>query len=199
MKRILVFVFFFFLFPSFLIAQTSEEKRTVEEEKRESLRPSEIQILKTQKITRPPVVPADLVYFAELMPRRVAYRYDACKALVILAGVEDQYIDLDSQVAFLKKERLIPKRYEAEFDPMKPLRKGLAAFMFCRVLEIKGGLYIGLFGLNERYALKELIYEGIMPYGNAKDIVSGEELVLTLTQAANFLSKKAELQRDKTQ
>ena len=66
----------------------------------------------------------------------------------------------------------------------------LAAYMFYKALGIKGGLCLRLFGVNERYAVKELGFQGIMPSGNVNDIVSGEELVSAFTQATNYITKK---------
>lgn len=190
MKKIFIILTFFMLLPSFLIAQTPEEKRRVEEKKREDLQSTEAGIPeKAKPQPRPPIEPIDVIYLAELSTRKIAFGYDACKAIVILMGVENEYIDLNSQVSFLKKRGLIPKKFESSFDPMKPLRKGLTAYMFCEALRIKGGIFLRLLGANQRYALKELVFQGIMPSGNVKDIVSGEELILILMQAADYMTK----------
>ena len=191
MKKIFILSICLSLFSSLLIAQTTEEDRRIEEEKRESLQPTEAGIEK-RKASPKPIAPIDLIYFAELMPKKIAFRYDACKALVVLMGVEDQYIDLDSQVIFLKEKNLLPKKFETGFDPMEPLQKGLTAYMFCKALGIKGGICLSLFGMSERYALKELVYQGIMSSGNVSDIVSGEELVSIVMQSANYMAKKKE-------
>lgn len=174
------------------MAQSQGEDRRIEEQKRESLRPSESRIVEEKKAIPPTLDPIDLLYFAELMLKRIAYRYDASKALVILMGVENQHIALDSQIHFFKKTNILPKRFGSEFDPMEPLRKGLTAYMFSKALGIKGGLILRLFGMNERYALKELVYQGMMSSGNVKDIVSGEELISILTQAGNHRAKMRE-------
>ena len=181
------------LFPSLLLAETPEEKRRIEEQKRQNLQPSEVQILKEHKIEPQPMAPLDtldLVYFAELVPKKVTFRYDVSKAIVVLLGVENQYIDLDSQIAFLKEKNLLPKKYASEFDPMQPLRKGITAYIFCKALGIKGGLALRLFGMSERYALKEIAFQGIMSSGNVNDIVSGEELVSVVMQATNYTAKR---------
>ncbi len=181
----------FIIFPSLLMAQTPEQARRIEEQKRETLRPTEGQTSKEKKKAPQPLDPIDLIYFAELMLKKVAYRYDVCKALVILMGVEDRFIDLGSQITFLKNENILPEKFEKkEFDPTKPLRKGLTAYMFCKALKIKGGILLRLFGVNQRYSLQELVHQGVMSSGNVKDVVSGEELVLILTRAGNYMAKK---------
>lgn len=187
MKKLFILWISLSIFPSSLAAQNQEQMRRIEEGKRESLRPSEGLDVEERRGATAPIDPNDLLYFIELIPRRIAFRYDASKALVILMGVEKRYIDLDSQITFLEEKNLIPKGFE--FDPKRPLRKGLTAYMFCKALEIRGGLILRLFGMNERYALKELVHQRIISPGNVKDIVSGEELVSILTNAGNHIAE----------
>ena len=196
LSAILVFLV---IFPSLLMAQTPEQIRRIEQEKREALRPTEARAVKEKKASPPPLDPLDLIYFAELMLKKVAFRYDACKALVLLVKVENQYIDLGSQITFLREKKLLPKRFEKGFDPAEPLRRGLTAYMFSKVLDIRGGILLTLLGPTERYALKELVHQGIMASGNVKDILSGEELVSILTQAGNYMSKMRESRGEKTE
>jgi hypothetical protein len=69
--------------------------------------------------------------------------------------------------------------------------------MFCKALKIKGGILLTLFGVNQRYALKELVHQRVMSSGNVKDVVSGEELVLILTRAGIYMAKKQKIKQDK--
>ncbi len=195
MRAIIILLICSLSFSSLLMAQTQEGDRRIEEEKRKSLQPSEVQIPGETVSGPKPLAPIDIIYFIELTPKRVTFRYDVCKALVVLMGVEDEYIDLDSQVTFLRENHLLPGRFKSEFDPMKPLRKGLTAYMFCKALDIKGGVSLRLFGMSERYAIQELAFKGIMSSGNVNDILSGDELISALTQAASYMAKK---QRAKT-
>jgi len=190
--RKLIFLFIFCLFlPSPTIAQTARDERWIEEEKRESLRATETEILEEEHKKIPPTDLIGLSYFEDLLSRRVASCSDALKTIIILLGVEDQYKEPESQISFLNEKNIIPKGIVKDFNPSQPLRKGLAAYMFCKVLKIKGGFWMRIFGLNQRYALKELVYEGIIFPGTVKDIVSGRELILILTKSAEYLTKTA--------
>lgn len=175
-------------------AQTIQQDRRIEEDKRNSLRPT---------TTLPPVpspAPADAappapppikeLYLAGLIQKRVVFGYDAAKVLVILMGVDEEYIDLAAQVAYLKDNRMLPKHAQGASDPMQPLRKGLATYLFCRALKIPGGVAWHLFGPTQRYALKELVFRGWMPPGQVNDLVSGAELVQLMNQAARYRVKQ---------
>jgi hypothetical protein len=62
--------------------------------------------------------------------------------------------------------------------------------MFAKAMDIKGGMTLRIFGLTQRYALKELVYQDIMLPGIVHDFVSGQELIWTLTQAADYMAEK---------
>jgi len=62
--------------------------------------------------------------------------------------------------------------------------------MFAQAMGIKGGIVLRTFGLSQRYAFKELVYQGIMFPGNVHDVMSGRELIWTLTQAADYMAEK---------
>lgn len=174
-------------------AQTAEQDRRIEEEKREALRGT---VAAEQLLTQPtgpterpaPPVPQPfhVFYFATLAQNRIAFHYDAAKALTVLMGVDEEYIDLTSQIAYLEAKGFLPKRLRGAFDPMAPLRKGAAAYMFRQALGIRGGIALHLLGPSERYALKELEYQGILSPGNTQDLISGAELVQIMAQAVSY-------------
>jgi hypothetical protein len=103
--------------------------------------------------------------------------------------MENDVPEFSSQVASLKQRNIIPSKITAELSPNQPLSKGLAAYMFCQALNIKGGLLLRLFGMNQRYALKELVFQRIMSPGRVKDTVSGKELIVIFTRAIEYMTK----------
>lgn len=176
-------------------AQTVQQDRRIEEEKRESLKPTVATLtpplaVPTQLPSPPVPQPFQPLYFAMLAQKRIAYGYDAAKSLVILLGVDEEYLDLTSQVRYLQEQQLLPPRLQQSFDPMQPLRKGVAAYLFSRALKLDGGLMLHLFGRSERYAVKELVFQGFMSTGHVNDLVSGTELVQLMSQAAAYLAQR---------
>lgn len=183
-------------------AETVQQDRRIEEEKREELKPT---VLPAAVPSAKPPAPAAAppapppiaaLYFATLAQKQVVFRYDAAKAIVILMGVDEEHINLDSQVAYLKTHGLLPPRFtREEFDPRQPLRKGEAAYIFLQALKIKGGVVLHLLGPSERYALKELAFQGLMSPGHVRDLVSGVELVQLMDQAARHKLRRTAAQQ----
>ena len=174
-------------------AQTIEQDRRIEEGKREGLKPTvtvprsptKKGVLKGKD--SPPVpLPAPPIYLMNLAQKRIAFRYDAVKGIVILMGVDEEYIDLASQVTYLQAQGFLPSRFQDTFDPMEPLRRGVVAYMFRQALGIKGGIALHLFGSSERYALQELAFQGILAPGHVHDLISGADLVQIMSMAAQY-------------
>ena len=54
------------------------------------------------------------------------------------------------------------------------------------ILLLRGGICLKLLGIRERYALKELVYKGMMSSGTTNDILTGDELFFAYMQATNY-------------
>lgn len=171
-----------------LLPDGTQQNRRIEEEKRDSLRPTEEKITYKKRVQPSLKEQVDNTFFQELLTRKTAYNKDACKVLVILLGAEEEYTDTETQVTFLERSDILPPDRN-KFNPNRPLSKGTAAWMFYCALNIRGGLWLTLFGTTERYALRELIYEGIMSSGSVDELVSGKELILMLTKAAEYVAE----------
>lgn len=182
----------FLLFESIVFAQNVQQDRRIEEEKREELKPTlapaqPSEPRPTQKEVAPPVPqPFEPIYFMNLVQQRIAYHYDAAKSIAILMEVDEEMIDLDAQAAYLREKGFLSRRFRKGFDPMAPLRKGPAAYLFLRALGIRGGIVLHLLGPSERYALKEMVFQGILSPGHVNDLISGAELVQIMSQAAAY-------------
>lgn len=190
MKRAFLLLIILVFYTSVVLAQTTPQDRRIEQEKRDSLSVTEELRYEKKEPSPQPSTSIDQDYFKELLEKKNALFSDACKTISILTGIIDQCPDFKSQLDFLKQNNIIPRKVAYDLIPNQPLRKGLAAYMYCRALKIKGGLWMRLFGVNQRYAFKELLYMGMMLPGHEKDIVTGKELILLLTEAANYLTQE---------
>lgn len=62
--------------------------------------------------------------------------------------------------------------------------------MLCKALKLKGGIKARIFGLNEAFAMEELIHQGLMRQGHRHDLVTGQELVVIMTRAAEHMKMR---------
>ena len=190
MKKVLILALLALQMCSFSWAQSVEDKRRVEEGKRKDLSPSEFYLPEAKKLSLPDVHSGQDAYFSELLTKEAANLSDAYRVIVILMGEDSRFRDIDSQFDFLKGEGIIPKSIHGRLDYDALLRKGAAAYMFAKTMDVKGGITLRVFGLSERYAFKELVYQEIMNPGNINDVMNGPELILTLTRAADYMASR---------
>lgn len=174
--------------------QDTEQERRREEEKRRSLEITETKVLREEMVPLRKIAP-ERKFFAELIHQKVTFYREGCESIVVLAGLEKKYPDFLSQNKFLIREGIIPRKLASRLGEDTPLRKGLLAYMLCRTLGIKGGLKARILGLKPRFALEELAFKGIMSEGNVRELVSGKELVVALTQAASYKLESAKPKR----
>jgi len=195
MKRTLILALLFLCAASLpSVAELSVSDRRIEEEKRMSLRPTEQVAFEPKEPAKEPSA-IDVDYFKELLSRRIACISDASKVLAILMEADGKSEDPESLIVFLKEKKVFPKDIVKDLTPGTPLRKGVAAYMFCAGLDIRKGVILKLFGLSERYAMKELAYEGMLSPGDAYDIMTGKELALLFLGADAYVT---DMRRSKT-
>jgi hypothetical protein len=193
MRKLALVIVFLFLLTHPLSAETLKDQRRLEEEARVELHSTEPQPSVVSEPALEISSSTELSFFQELFSKKYALRQDAIRSVLILLGEEELLSqDQAEQIRFLKEKNILPAKIAQDFSPDKPLRKGLAAYMFCQALKMKGGIGARLFGMNQRYALNELVFTGIMPEASIDDVVSGPEFIIIFTQAAEYLAQKNE-------
>ena len=187
--HIVLFVFLGFIVVFSAFSQNTRIDRRIEEEKRRTFPSAEVAAGILEPANEEVNKNHSSLYIKELFLKKTAYRYDLYKVIVIILGVESKYTDTDSQIEFLKTNKIIDESLPINFKLDMPLQKGFTAYLFCRVLDLRGGILARIIGLNERRAIKELGFQGVISDGNVSDYISGKELIIILTQAANFIAQ----------
>jgi len=165
-----------------------QEDRRQEEEKRDSLQTTEVQISPFQEKPFSRQDSSQLLFLNELYFKKAARFSDALKVTTMLLRIYDPERDFVFNLATLREKGIISKSIsETAADAL--LDKGTAAYMFCQALGIKGGLWMRLFGQSRRYCLRELVFENIMQASGIHELTSGAELVDMFTRAVDFLQQ----------
>jgi len=190
MKCFLWLCLFYTAFFGSLNAQTIQDQRRVEQEKREQLRPSENRLIERRELLPEEAETSQQTYFRNLFSKKTATLSDAYTVMLILMAQELPGQSFTDQRDFLKNKNILPADIQKKDNPREPLRKGTMAYMLCKLLDIRGGIWMRLFGITPRYSLRELVYDEIMLPGHPNELVSGKELIFTTTQAANYLAEQ---------
>jgi hypothetical protein len=118
---------------------------------------------------------SQLNFWHELANRRLTSNDDAFHAVLLYADGTDNCTSYDQRVATLKSRGLLYPQFSHTADDA--IRRGDLAVIICKLLDIKGGWMMHVFGPVPRYAVKELVYVGIYPPSSPQQTFSGTEFV----------------------
>ena len=188
--RTVLFTFILACFSiSFAWGQSAQDDRRQEEEKRDSLQPTEVQFYPSEPKQFVKQESPQLLFLNELYSKKAATFSDALKVATILLRMYDPERDFIFDLAVMREKGIISRAISETAAADALLDKGTAAYMFCQALGVRGGIWMRLFGQNKRYCLRELVFEGIMQASGVHELTSGAELVDMFTRAVNYLEQ----------
>ncbi len=146
------------------------------------------------RTTQPPVAaetlsdPGFLAYLTEIPVVTVDEAY---RAMLILADGQD-----DSESFDLRREKLESRgiaRPAWNLQPKNVIDVGSVSFMICRICQIRGGVNLRLFGEaglgDRRYAMRELIYRGILEDAVDYQYVTGSTMFALVRKADAYMEE----------
>lgn len=117
-------------------------------------------------------------FWFRLSDRPVVSNDEAFHALLLYTDGEDPGLTYDQRVATLKERKMLPQGFNEPAN--QSVRRGDIAVATCRLLEIKGGLTMRVFGPNFRYSTRELEYMGIYPTSSPYQTFTGSQFTALL-------------------
>ncbi|HEX3358881.1 MAG TPA: hypothetical protein VHS31_18025 [Tepidisphaeraceae bacterium] len=126
----------------------------------------------------------DLDFWHTLSSSPVATNDDAFHALLLYLDGTDSSTTYDERVATLKQRNLLSTNFTGAAD--QAIERGTLAVSLVKILDLKGGLTMRLFGVSPRYALRELEYRHIYPESSEQQLFSGAEFVGVIGRVEDF-------------
>src|SRR5262245_49096632 len=127
---------------------------------------------------------SDLDFWHTLSSRPVTTNDDAFHGLLLYLDGADNSPDYASRVSTLKQRGLIAKDFNGAAE--QAVERGTLAVALVKMLDLKGGLTMRLFGASPRYALRELEYRRIYPESCESQIFSGAEFLGVIGRVEDF-------------
>ena len=116
---------------------------------------------------------------------------EGCRALVILMEGEDRFGSHEERESFLKSAGVVREAWK--LSPEKTLDTGTLAFMLaaaCNVPPTADTILLGSWGLGDRrYALMQMVDEGLLSPAPDYKPVAGGDLVMALAHAEDYLAR----------
>ena len=104
----------------------------------------------------------------------------ACSMVLLMTQGEDRYTSFEERRAAVEVKGLARANWRLQGD--KPVSKGTLAYMLCRAMDIKGGLWMHLLP-SRRYAYREALHRKLMERGSEYEPLTGPEAVGILGRA----------------
>jgi hypothetical protein len=118
---------------------------------------------------------SQLSFWHELANRRVTSNDDAFHGLLLYTDSKDDSKNYDQRVSTLKSRGLLADSFSEPANAA--ITRGNLSVAIVKLLNIKGGWVMHVFGPTPRYAVKELVYAGIYPPSSPQQTFSGVEFV----------------------
>ena len=114
-------------------------------------------------------------FWHTLNGRKITSNDEAFHGLILFIEGQDDAADYAGRVEWLNEREMLPRDFDLPSN--EAVRRGTMAVAISRILEIKGGLVMRVFGPSPRYATRELQYLNILPPSSPHQTLSGMEFV----------------------
>lgn len=118
---------------------------------------------------------SQLEFWHQLEARPLASNDEAFHGLLLYLDQTDPNTNYADRVRALKSRHLLPADFTGTADDA--VTRGTLAVAISRALGIKGGMMMHLTGGNERYAVRELVYDDLYPPSTPNQTFSGADFV----------------------
>ena len=116
-----------------------------------------------------------LDFWHTLATRPVTSNDEAFHGLILYVNGQDDSTDYAGRVEWMNSQNMLPQDFDRPSN--EAVHHGTLAVAITRLLDIKGGLIMRLFGPTPRYATRELRYMKIIPRVSPHQTLSGIEFV----------------------
>ena len=118
---------------------------------------------------------AQIEFWHELGTKPITCNDDAFHGLLIYLDGDDKSESYTARVDNLKSRGLLAGNFDA--PPTQAVNRGTLGVAIARALRIKGGVMMRATNAAPRYAVRELMYEGVYPPSSPNQTFSGAEFL----------------------
>ncbi len=127
---------------------------------------------------------SELDFWHTLSSRPITTNDDAFHGVLLYLDGADPSLDYATRVNMLKNRGMLPKDFKGNAE--EAIERGTLAVAIVKILDLKGGLTMAMFGPSPRYALRELEYRRIYPESSEQQIFSGAEFLGIIGKLEDF-------------
>ena len=157
-------------------------------------------MMKSSAVDQFPAPQQEIEFLDALEDMPAVTNNDALHGFLILEDGKDSSNDYQDRVVEGVRRKWLSSSFDEQANAAAHV--GWMAGAGCRIMKIRGGLTMMIFGPVDRYAVKELIYMDILPLRTDNQSLSGAEFIDYINRleriAGRATLKNGELQLDQT-
>ena len=123
-------------------------------------------------------------FWHSLNDKKLISHDEALHALLLFCCETDNARDYDDRVERLKKDLYLSENFDGLEN--EAITRGQLASILAKMLNIKGGVMMQLFGPTPRYALKEMVALRIFPESSTQQVINGAQLIEIIGKAEDY-------------
>ncbi len=127
---------------------------------------------------------SQMEFWHTLTERKITSNDEALHAALLLFYGEDESSDFNQRVEHLKERGFLGADFDAKAN--EAVRRGTLAVIIANGLDIKRGLLASSFPYSERYAHRELQYNGMYPAGSPHQTLTGGQIVAVVGRMEDY-------------
>jgi hypothetical protein len=129
-------------------------------------------------------VDQQMEFWHTLATRKLTSNDEAFHALLLYVDQTDEAETYDQRVASLKSRNMLPASFDEPADVA--VTRGTLSVAIVKILQLKGGVVMQLFGASPRYATRELQYVGLYPDSSPHQTFSGDQFVSIIGRIEDY-------------
>lgn len=130
-------------------------------------------------------------FWHSLNDKKLISNDEAFHGSILFYCGKDNAQNYDQRVTRMKQDGFLSPNFDGAEN--EAVTRGQLAAVLARILKIKGGVMMQLFGPVPRYALKEMVALRIFPQSSTQQVINGAQLIDIIGRAEDYQEK---IQRD---
>ncbi|MFG0247981.1 MAG: hypothetical protein ACF8OB_03770 [Phycisphaeraceae bacterium JB051] len=123
-------------------------------------------------------------FWHSLNDKKLISNDEAFHGVLLMHCGEDHAKNYDERVWRLTEDKLLSADFKGQEN--EAITRGQLAAVLARILDIKGGVMMRLFGPQPRYALKEMVALRIFPTSSSQQVLNGAQFIEIMGRAEDY-------------
>jgi hypothetical protein len=126
-------------------------------------------------------------FWHSLNDKKLISNDEAFHGVMLFYCGEDHSKNYEERIWRLSEDSFLPSEYKGKEN--EAITRGQLASVLAKMLKVKGGVMMQVFGAQPRYALKEMVALNIFPTSSSQQVLNGAQFIEIMGRAEDYQSR----------